>query len=234
MYEPMETDISFRYLKDIASSCKNLKFGIIGGWGVFFHVNAGYRRAFGIDYLKSRDIDVFISSKDELKFKKIIKKFNFIKAEYFFRYKLIFDRERKMIVDEKTAKKIPVYNLIEIFLDIFSDKKTRIGSWVIKELKEAKIELFVDIPVVDINSLIQLKCISFFEREKLDKELKDACDIYALLLYSNKRIKKNNLLKKAIEKIISRDDLCDFIAENVLNDQLKSSLVKITMQNYRR
>ena len=86
------------------------------------------------------------------------------------------------------------------------------------------------IPTLDKNILIKLKCRSFFEREKLDKEYKDACDIYALLIYGNTKINSIEQ-RKAVEKIISRSDICDFIAENVLRDPLKGSYVKTILGN---
>ncbi len=233
MYDPLETEISFEYLKKLVEECKTLKFGIVGGWAVFFKVNENYRKAFGTDYLKSRDIDVFMHSKYESEFEKVIKKLRFEKSSYFFRYKLIYDRERKSLVGESQAKKTPMFNLIEIFLDVFSNEKTKIiGSWDFDFLKNAKIQEIQKIPVIDIETLMQMKCVSFFEREKLDKEFKDACDIYALLVYSEEKIKSTKLLKEAVKKILRRDDLCDFIAENVLRDSLKSGIVKSILRKY--
>lgn len=233
MYDPLETGISFEYLKKLAEKCKPLRFGIVGGWAVFFHVNENYRRAFGMDYLKSRDIDVFIHNRHESRFGEIIKKLGFEKSGYFFRYKLTYDRERKSLISENQAKKIPLFNLIEIFLDVFSNGETRkIGSWSFDFLKNAKIQRIQEIPAVDVKTLMQMKCVSFFERGKLNKEFKDACDIYALLVYSADKIHATKLLREAVKKILSRDDLCDFIAENVLKDSLKSGIVKSISRKY--
>jgi len=203
-----------------------LRFAIIGGWGVFLHVKKEYQKAFGKEYLKSRDIDVFIDAKDEKSFLKIIKDLGFKESAYYFRYELIYDREEKKIVSSEEAKKRHVFNLIYVFLDVFSNRKTeKLGSWVLPELEKAEIEKIDNCPVLDIDSLLSLKITSFFEREKLDKELKDACDIYALFFYSGNKFKLNLKLKKSIEKIISRDDLQNYIAENVLGDSSKASLV---------
>ncbi|MBS3056206.1 MAG: nucleotidyl transferase AbiEii/AbiGii toxin family protein [Candidatus Aenigmarchaeota archaeon] len=227
MYDPLETKLSFNCLKELAEKCREMKFGIIGGWGVFFHVNENYRKAFGSDYLMSRDIDVFIHSRREAEFEKILKESGYIKSGYFFRYKLLYDREKKKFVSEKESARTPLFNLIEVFLDIFSEKKTKIiGSWDFENLKKAGIKNIQHIPVVDVGTLFNMKCISFFEREKFDKEFKDACDIYALIVYSGEKIRKSELLNKTIKKILSRDDICDFIANHVLKDSLKSGLVK--------
>src|SRR3989344_354477 len=226
MYDPIETDVSYEYMLKLKESLKNLRFAIIGGWGVFLHVKKEYQRAFGKEYLRSRDIDIFVDSKEEINFLKNIKSLGFIESTYKFRYKLVYDREEKKIITSEQAKKRFIFNLIYIFLDVFSNKETKIaGSWVISDLGKAQIEKIEEFPVLDVNSLLQLKTASFFEREKLDKELKDACDIFALLFYSEKKFSSNLIVRKAIEKIISRYDLQEYIAENVLGDISKASLV---------
>lgn len=233
MYDPLETEISFEYLKRLVEKCKNkkIRFAILGGWAIFFYVNEEYRRAFGVDYIKSRDIDIFVDAKDENKFDSVIKKLKFEKGEYYFRYKLVYDRENKKLLSIEEAKKKPLYNLINIFLDVFSNTKTKIiGSWVLDVFKKIKVKEVDSISVIDLNSLLKSKCISFFEREKLDKEFKDACDLYVLLVYV-KGFELSEDIKKAVKKIIDREDLCEFIAENVLRDSLKSSIVKISLRN---
>ena len=61
MYDELETNLSFEYLKKIIEEYKEFKIGVIGGWAVYFYINNNYRKAFGIDYLKSRDIDLYIN-----------------------------------------------------------------------------------------------------------------------------------------------------------------------------
>lgn len=226
MYDGLETDLSFDYLNAIIRKSQGLKIAVIGGWAVYFYVNNNYRKAFGVDYIKSRDIDIFIDSRDALKFKKTIESLKFSKSAYHFRYEIIYDRNEKQAITNKEAKEKPVYNLVYIFLDLFTNKKSQLGAWVFNELNKGKVIQIENIPVIDIETLFRLKVLSFFEREKLDKELKDACDIYSLLMYSNAKLKIGKEAAKAIEKIINRDDLCDFIAENVLKDPLKSGIVK--------
>lgn len=226
MYNPIETDISFEYLQKIRAMALKARWAVIGGWGVFFQVKEEYNRAFGREYLRSRDIDVFIDAKHEEEFFNIIKGLGFKESSYNFRYELIYDREKKKIITELKAKEKDIFNLIYIFLDIFSNNKTKkLGSWVFPILSKAKIEDIRGYPVLEVNSLLNLKITSFFEREKLDKELKDACDIYALLFYSGKKPKLNLAVKKAAEKIINRQDLQEYIAENVLMDSLKAGFV---------
>ncbi len=226
MYDPIETSISYEYLINLNESVKQLRFAVIGGWAVFLQVKSEYQRAFGKEYLKSRDIDVFIDSRDEKDFLKIIKELGFKESSYDFRYELIYDREEKKIISSEKAKSKHIFDLAYIFLDVFSNKRTKdVGSWVLPGLAKVKIINIEGFPVLDVSSLLDLKTNSFFEREKLDKELKDACDIYALLSYSKTKFRGNLLVKKAAEKIISRPDLQEYIAEQVLGDILKASLV---------
>ncbi len=231
MYDPAELDISYEYLVNLTGKATDLRWAIVGGWGVFLQVKKEYLKAFGREYLKSRDIDVFIDARDDKSFFKIIKELGFKESSYRFRYELIYDREKKKIISSEKAKSKHIFDLIYIFIDIFSNKKTnKLGSWVIPKLEKAKMERIEGFPVLDVNLLLSLKIISFFEREKLDKELKDACDIYALLFYSGKKVRLSPELKKAAEKIISREDLQSYIAEHVLGDSLKASFVAATLK----
>ena len=231
MYDLLETDISFDYVNELMKRCEGIKAALTGGWATFFYVNDNYKKAFGIDYLKSRDIDVFIYPEDMSKFKEIIEGLGFEKGSYFFRYELIYDRERKKVISKESAKKEQIYNLFYVFLDLFSFKSDKLKVWELDFLKQAEIAKINDFMIVDIDVLTKLKCISFFEREKLDKEFKDASDIYALLLYSERKIRLNDNIKNAIRKILSRDDLCEFIAESVLRDVFKAGIVKASLKN---
>ena len=240
MYDILETNLSLEYLKKI-SKIKNTI--LIGGWAAYFYVNDNYRKAFGLDYLKSRDIDLFIKSRYLNEFIKEIKKLGFIPSSYFFRYELIYNRNKNKIVTEKEAKEQPIYDLVYIFLDLFTDKKSK-KAWYLDAFKKVRIfkiektgafdsntfnSNVLDangyINLCDINTLLELKCISFFEREKLDKEFKDSCDLYALLIYSEKKFNITKNIKNSIKKIIKRRDLSEFIAENVLRDITKVNIV---------
>ncbi len=226
MYDPLETDISYEYMLKLRDKLTKLEFAVLGGWAVFFHVRKTYQQAFGKEYVRSRDIDVFIDAKHEEEFLKIIKSMGFKESAYKFRYELIYDREQKTIIATEESKKKHIFSLIYIFLDVFSNKETKkLGSWAMPLLSKAKIVSIEGLPVLDIQTLLSLKTASFFERDKLDKELKDACDIYALLFYSGEKIKADLSIRKAAEKIISRADLQEYIAEHVLEDRLKASLV---------
>ncbi|MEA3513956.1 MAG: hypothetical protein U9R34_00605 [Nanoarchaeota archaeon] len=235
MYDPIETDLSLEMLNQIMEQCKkrNIPICVIGGWASYFHVNANYRRAFGQDYMGSRDIDIFFDSKSEKEFVAIVKQFGFEKDGLAFRYEKIFNRETKEYISQEKAKSEPVFNLIYIFLDLFSNKETHIlGSWWdLEPLKSISFVQINNISTADINTLINLKCVAIFARDKADKENKDACDLYALLIYSEKEIKSTELLKQAIKKILSRNDLLYAISEHVLLDPGKQNIVEVTLKD---
>lgn len=150
-----------------------------------------------------------------------------------FRYELIYNRETKKFITQDEAREERIYNLIYIFLDLFSDKETKIikSWWDLKPLKKVTPFIIDGFSVADIDTLIALKCTALFARDKADKENKDACDLYALIEYSNKKIVSTPLLLQAIKKILARQDLLYFIAQNVLLDTSKQSIVEVSLKS---
>jgi len=233
MYDPLETDLSRKELTAIFKESAGVPICLIGGWASYFYVNEKYKRAFGKEYIGSRDIDIFFDSKKEKEFFKVVNKRGFTKNGFHFRYEKIYDRESKLFVTPEQAKRKQLYDLIYIFLDLFSNEETKLlGSWwdiePLKKLSSIKIEDFF---VADIDTLIALKCTAMFARDKADKENKDACDLYALIAYSGKTITPTRLLQKAIEKILSRPDLLYAVAEHVILDPSKQSIVEVTLRD---
>jgi len=101
LYEPEETDISLRYLLMLAKEFGCKDFGIMGGWATFFLVDTGFREATGNEYLRSRDIDVFISSSAGFveRFKSGIAGLGFFPGAYRFRYSLVLKRDSGVILN---------------------------------------------------------------------------------------------------------------------------------------
>src|SRR3989338_2064496 len=171
MYDPVETDVSLKELKLIVADCKdkNIPTCIIGGWGTYFYVNENFVRAFGKSYLESRDIDIFFNSDKEKEFSEIVFSHNFEKNGMPFRYEKVYHRELKRFMTIEEATKEYSFNLIKIFLDLFSDRDTKIlGSWILEPLKKVTFEFIDGYPVADINTLAELKAIALFERDKAD------------------------------------------------------------------
>ncbi len=235
MYDPLETDLSLEELKKLFLEIKEsgVNAGLLGGWATHFYVNETYRRAFGREYMGSRDIDLFFESGFDSRMSAIIRKLGFEKNGLPFRYERIYDRERHEFVSSKAAMGRQYFNLVYIFLDMFSDRETTdVGTWWnLEALKRAKVVNVGEIALVDFNTLVALKCTALFARDKADKENKDACDIYALLFYSDNEYEPTLYLKKAIEKLVSRTDLIYAISEHVLLDPSKQNLVLAALQN---
>lgn len=232
MYDPLETKTSEKYLEKILKACEKKeilgKIAVIGGWGVKYLINKEYLRATGREYLKSRDIDLFIPSSVAEKFLRIIKEIGFMPSAYKFRYEVICTREKGKKISEEQARKQPVHNLIYVFLDVFSEKKTKLGAWVIPELGDAKKIMINSTPVLDAEHLLKIKTVSFFEREKLDKRFKDACDAYALIFYSGLDKKKAD--RHLIKRLAESDEYCYFIAEQLYGDPLKAGLIRRSLE----
>jgi len=57
LYPNYETDISFKYLKQVIDILDE-PICILGGWAVYFTVNKNIKKDRGIGYLGSKDIDL--------------------------------------------------------------------------------------------------------------------------------------------------------------------------------
>ena len=115
MYDPLETDLSRKELTAIFKESIGIPICLIGGWASYFYVNEKYKRAFGKEYMGSRDIDIFFDPKKEKEFSKVVNKRGFTKNGLPFRYEKIYDRESKTFVTQEEAKRKPLYDLIYIF-----------------------------------------------------------------------------------------------------------------------
>ncbi len=235
MYDPIETDVSKKVLISILNKIKSKNFGLLGGWAVYLYVNEKFTRATGKEYLKSRDIDVFIKCDDRFlkEFKKIIFSMGFAPSGYYFRYQMLIDRNTLKPITESESAQKQVFDLIYIFLDVFGDRKNKILSvWESSIVKKIVTEHALNSGKIDGNLvyipkqeyLLEMKCESFLHRDNKEKRMKDACDIYAMLFYSNiEKIPKS--IKKIKDKLLS-EDILEFIAQELFGDRYKSGLVK--------
>lgn len=234
MYDPLETEISGHELIRLLTACENrgIPACVIGGWAAYYYVNEEYRKAFGKDYMGSRDIDLFFDPSKEEEFAKAVEELGFEKNGLRFRYEKIYNREQKKFVKSNDAKSEGIYNLIYIFLDVFSNKETtKIQSWHdLAPLESVKFYRAGEVNLADIDTLIALKSHAIFARDKADKENKDACDLYALLNYSKRKIAAQELLIKAIDKILQRPDLMYMVSLHVLLDPARQSIVEVSLK----
>ena len=116
MYDSLETDLSRKELTAIFKESVGVPICLIGGWASYLYVNEKYKRAFGKEYMSSRDIDIFFDPKKEKEFLNVVNKRGFTKNDFHFRYEKIYDRESQLFVTPEQAKRKQLYDLIYIFL----------------------------------------------------------------------------------------------------------------------
>lgn len=219
MYDDFETKKSYEYLQIVVRALKD-PICILGGWAVFFTVNTNYVIAQGKEYLGSRDIDLgFHVTDDNLKTSplahslNILKKMNF-KGVGFRLYKDIHAETGKEIEDEQVQS----YQRFVMYVDPIVDRipknfKDVFGFQPIDEpmlqfvfeKSEYRTELQqfdkkLLLPSAEI--LIATKINAIANRDKRHKKIKDICDLFALLWYSDK---KHTVLKTEVKKIISKN-----------------------------
>lgn len=183
---------------------------LLGGWGVRFVVNDLWRGATGQDYFGSRDIDLGFNtppdaSLEELKRGNLPAALKHLETMGFTRegmYSLVryYRWEDDKPVTPEEAKRLlsPDYYIITV--DLIASHERRdlrkiagfqpfsepLLSRVFEEPAE-RLDKRVEGRVVWVPAphvLLAMKLVSFPERTKDDKVLKDLCDVYAIIAYS--------------------------------------------------
>ena len=227
LYENYETEISKNNLVTVLSKVTK-PLCLLGGWAVYLTVNENYRKDKGRSYHGSKDIDLgFHFSKNESEESLINSAFNqSIKALegigfYTVGFRLVqhYHRDTQMALTEEQAKKIPLYDMFDLYVDPMvdniPDKIQNVlgfrpadekllgivfekGQFVEMEEFEVKIR----IPTADV--LLATKLISLPRRNKDHKKWKDVADIYALVWYSGKKVTE---LKSRVLNLLSQKDV---------------------------
>ncbi len=245
IYDPLETEASRKVLLELLGEIGLTEsFGLIGGWAVHELVSTGFLKATGREFPKSRDIDVFIDCSGDFphKFAAVMKRIGFVAGGYAFRYTLILDRDTMEKIGEERARERQTYNLIYVFLDILGSEESDIlGVWpneiVARMIGEKALKAIVldgkrvFVPVEDV--LLLLKIQSFLQRESREKRMKDACDIYGLLYYSDADVLaglrmddwKVERARGGIEAMLN-DEVLEFVADGLFGDRFKAGLVR--------
>jgi hypothetical protein len=245
IYDPLETEASRKILLELLGELKpGENFGLVGGWAVHSLINENFLRATGREFLRSRDIDVFIDCRGDFprQFARAIKKIGFVPGEYRFRYTLILDRDSMKKLSEGEARRRQSFELIYVFLDVLGNGGSdAVGVWpneiIAKVIDEKAMKVLaidgrrVFVPKEDF--LFLLKVDSFLKRETKEKRMKDACDIYGLLFYSPGKILelvkedlwKSEIAGRGLEAMLE-DETLEFIAGALFGDRLKSGLVR--------
>jgi hypothetical protein len=228
LYDSLETDSSKIALITLAKQLPE-PFVILGGWAVYLTVNESFEEEQGHSYLGSKDVDVGFHidlkvSIQELKYSNFGEAIEILKNIGYepsgtSRFSRIIHRETGKVITEEQAKTIPIYDLfyqyVDLILDqihpghneIFSikpiDEPILINAFNENKFKEITFEHeIIHLPNPEI--LLATKLKAFPDRDKEDKKIKDACDIYALLWNSPVDFKYLiNLIKKSFPELCS-------------------------------
>ena len=226
MYLEFETNISYRYLKEVIANLKE-PVCILGGWAVFFQVNKNFQKAQGRSYLGSRDIDLGFhirqeSTKEELKASALAQSIKVLtenlkfKPQGFRLLKEIHTETREEIM----AKNIPAHFIFPMYVDLIVDNipeefKTTMGFDPIDEpllsyafgnsdnsenFEEFNKKLLLPKPEL----LLAMKINSLPDRDKAHKRIKDICDSFALLWYSNIELSE---IREKLQKFITSHNI---------------------------
>lgn len=208
MYDRDETGSALDALVQLAGALPE-PFVLLGGWAVYHTVNDSYMQEHGSPYLGSRDIDVGFHvepswSDDELKGSPLSRAIGVARGiGYYpmgsFRYCRTIQKTTGRELTEEESKRIPIFDLFYLYLDIMVDRiherqADLLGPKAMDEPLLTRLfdeDIGVLVPIGDAKALVPpphlllaMKLKAIPSRQKDDKILKDACDIYALLWHS--------------------------------------------------
>jgi len=238
MYEDFETKTSYKYLQEVI---KNLQEPVcmLGGWAVFFHANKRFQEAQGRPYLGSRDIDLGFHISDDLEKSALAQSIKILKEKLNFRplsFRLFKEVHTETEEEIQEGQKIPACFTFPMYVDLIVDNipenfKELMGFDPIDEpllkfafedkenqdlIEEFDRKLLLPTPEL----LLAMKIKSLPDRDKEHKRIKDICDIFALLWYSD--IEHGEAKKKVLE-FVSEDDINKCLDKIEKDDLQKAS-----------
>jgi hypothetical protein len=208
LYDTMETSNALEALMAVSGGLPK-PFVVIGGWGVYLTVIDSYRREHDVPYIGSRDIDVGFHidptvTMDMLKASPFSKAIDVVRSVGYipygsFRYCRMIRKGTGESLTEEEAKRVPLYDLFYLFIDLMVDRihpmhSEAFGAKAIDEPILARVfdeALWVEVDMGKAtvllpppHVLLAMKLKAIPSRQKDDKVIKDACDIYALIWHS--------------------------------------------------
>jgi hypothetical protein len=219
LYEPIEIEVSAKYLEKVFSEIKG-DVCLIGGWATFHTVNKNFENINARKYIGSRDIDIGFHidkgwSKEQLKRSEFSATIGLIEDMGFrpvsFRFVKDFDFETGRELTAKESARLPLFQIFQLYVDPVVDYihpkiKHVLGfvpldepllSLVFADDLYTTTKLFgVSVLLPKPHVLLAMKLNSVINREKEHKRIKDIADIYALMWFSDMKITeiKANLL----------------------------------------
>ena len=231
-YVPRITEISENELESI--------FGVVeppvcllGGWAVHFHVNEGFRREHGRDYIGSRDIDLGIHVDPRWKVEDFenspveatlasVEKLGYTKSRFGFVQN--FHRETGDRISEEKATDRPLHEVFKVYVDVIPDTdelsnfRERYGfkppaepllNPVFEEevsvplTEYTPLDIPAEVTLVPPELLAAMKIRSLPDRDKNHKRVKDVADLHALLWYT----KKFDRMRDSVAQYVTGEDL---------------------------
>lgn len=222
MYQDKETEISYKYLREVIEHLDE-PICLLGGWAVYFTVNNLFKKEKGHSYLGSRDTDLGFNDIKIMK-KVMTKLINLGFKKISFRlFKELHSETMKELTKEE-AKRTPLHYIFPMYVDLIISKtepsiKSKLGFMPIdepllkhvfgnsayrKEIKEFGKKVIIPSPAL----LLAMKINSIEGRDKEHKKIKDICDLTALCLYSGVGIEEvKQKLIKFLTKIKIKNNL---------------------------
>jgi hypothetical protein len=179
--------ISFTELEKVWKKIRNDVL-VIGGWAAHFLSNDQFRSWKRIDYIGSKDIDIGIRGRDVEIVTKKLEELGYIPIN--FRFYKIFDRSTKKPVEEKIAKKLPLFEIFYLYVDVILDEKVKTGTIffsdpLIKFCFENNAWIKMNrFKVIRPEPLVLAK-LRILDRRDEEKRIKDILDCIFVLNFSN-------------------------------------------------
>lgn len=233
MYLEFETRTSYKYLQEVIKALEE-PICILGGWAVFLQVNKNFQKAQGRSYLGSRDIDLGAhlsqnANAAEMENSALAKSLEILQHKLRFKsvsFRLLKEVHTETEEEIEDGKITPAHFIFPMYVDVlvdfippkfkevfhfhpadepllrfvFENAKYR------EELKEFNKKLWLPKPEL----LLATKINALKFRDKEHKKIKDLCDIFALMWYSNEKTQELPLKVRQFlsEKDIQKTVLC--------------------------
>jgi hypothetical protein len=208
LYDPVETKSALAALDALLKRLPN-PYLVLGGWAVYLTVDESYRREHGVSYLGSRDVDVCFhvdptADPADLRGSPLAKAFEVARDLGYvptgsFRFCKFIRKGTGEVLTEEQSKHVPAFDIHNLFLDMMVDRihprhsevfgsralDEPLVAGVFQDGFEVRTKLGgIEVPVPPAHILLATKLKSIQGRNREDKVVKDACDIYALLWHS--------------------------------------------------
>jgi len=208
LYDTQETRIALEALGALSAALPE-PFVVLGGWAVYLTVLESYRREHGAPYLGSRDVDVGFHvdpamSVDALRTSTFSKAIEIVRGLGYvpigsFRYCKFIHKGTGEVLTEEQAKSVSMIDLFYVYVDMMVDRihPQHDRVFKVKALDEPVLGRVFDercgvsarlgdvsVVMPPPHLLLASKLRSIPGRQKDDKVLKDACDIYAVIWHS--------------------------------------------------